>query len=276
MSSSASAEDVVLKGSVTDVFGHRIVMQSETKKYLVNIGPKLDEIGALKSGDVVSVEGDLTKSGEVRAMNMTLADGRKVVVVNDRQSWKEWLLGYNKDDDRTFTAADAKKLATDKGYVLQGEPVADKKHFTATATKDGKTLEIALHRDGRIDEEPVFTAVEAKKLATDKGYTLQGEPVAEKKHFTANATKGGKSYELDLHRDGKIEEKTAFSMDDAKKEIVAKGYDLIGEPQKMKEHYEALARKSSEYFEIHAHRDGVVKEARKIDKTDPKWGAQIP
>ncbi len=222
MSSQASAEDVVLKGAVTDVFGHRIVMQSDSKKYLVNIGPKLEEIGALKSGDVVSVDGDLTPGGEVRAFNVVLADGRKVTVVKDKKTWREWLLGEDKDD---------------------------------TA---------------------MFTAVEAKKLAADKGYSLQGEPVAEKNHFTAKATKDGKSYELDMHRDGSVVEKVAFSIDDAKKAIIAKGYEVIGEPQRFKEHYEALTRKSSEYFEVHAHRDGEVKEARKLDKTDPKWGAQIP
>lgn len=222
MSHPASAEDVVLKGAVTDVFGHRIVMQSENKKFLVNIGPKLEEIGALKAGDAVSVEGDLTRSGEVRAQTVTLADGRKVVVGKDKQTWKEWLLGEDSDDGKMFTAAEAKKLAVEKGYALTSEPVAEKKHFVAKATKDGK------------------------------------------------------AYDLDLHRDGRIEEKTAFGIEDAKKEIVAKGYDIIGEPQKIKQHYEALARKSSQYFEVHAHRDGEVKEARKIDKTDPKWGAQIP
>ena len=276
MSSYASAEDVVLKGAVTDVFGHRIVMQSDSKKYLVNIGPKLEEIGALKAGDVVSVDGDLTPGGEVRAFNVVLADGRKVAVVKDKKTWREWLLGEDKDDTAMFTAVEAKKLAADKGYTLQGEPVAEKKHFTAVASKGGKTFDIALHRDGQIDEAAMFSVVEAKKLAADKGYSLQGEPIAEKNHFTAKATKDGKSYELDLHRDGSVVEKVAFGIDDAKKAIIAKGYEVIGEPQRFKEHYEALTRKSSEYFEVHAHRDGEVKEARKLDKTDSKWGAQIP
>ena len=93
------------------------------------------------------------------------------------------------------------------------------------------------------------------------------------------ATKDGQSYDIALNRDGTINEMPVFSMDDAKKNILAKGYELVGEPQKVSHHFEALGRKNTEYFEVHAHRDGAVKEARKLDKTDktdPKWGAQIP
>lgn len=218
----ASAEDVVLKGAVSDVFGHRVVMQSDAKKFLVNFGPKIAELGSIKAGDVLAVEGDLRRNGEVRAINVTLADGKKVEVAKDKTTWKEWLLGEDDGGDKTFTADDAKKLATDKGYALQGDVTADKKHFVARATKDGKTFDVEMHRDGTINEM------------------------------------------------------AAFSMDDAKKTILAKGYELVGEPQKVSQHFEALGRKNAEYFEVHAHRDGAVKEARKLDKTDPKWGAQIP
>lgn len=272
----ANAEDVDIKGSVGDVFGHRVVLDADSKKYLVNLGPKISELGTVKSGDKLSVKGDLTKSGEVRAYTITLADGKELDVAKDKKSWREWLLGEDSGKHATFTADDAKKLASDKGYTLQGEPVAEKKHFKAKATKDGKSFDIDLHRDGKIIAETAFGVEDAKKLAKDKGYTLTGEPVAEKKHFAAKATKDGKSYDLDLHRDGTIKEEVAFNADDAKRAIMAKGYDVIGEPQRIKKHYEALTRKSSEYFEVHANRDGAIKEARKVEKTDPKWGAQIP
>lgn len=218
----ASAEEVIIKGPVSDVFGHRVVVQSDAKKFLVNLGPKISELGSIKSGDTLAVEGDLTKSGEVRAYNVTLADGKKLEVSKDTKTWREWLLGEDDSKHKTFTVDDAKKLATGKGYTLQGDPVAEKKHFTAKATKDGK------------------------------------------------------SYELDLHRDGTIKQEIAFNADDAKRAIMAKGYEVVGEPQRIHKHYEALTRKSSEYFEVHANRDGAIKEARKVDKTDPKWGAQIP
>lgn len=217
----AYAEDVLIKGTVTDVFGDRAVIDAGTKKHLVNFGPKVKEV-ALKSGDSIEVDGDLKKSGEVRAHIVTLADGRKVEVGKDKKTWTEWLLGDDKDDGKPFTVTDAKKVASDKGYVLTGEPVSEKKHFVAAATKDGKTVEI------------------------------------------------------DIHRDGEIKEHMAFTADDAKKAAIAKGYDVIGTPDAVKKHFEMLGRKEGRYFEVHAHRDGEVKEARVVEKSDPKWGAQIP
>lgn len=217
----ALAEDVKFKGTVTDVFGDRAVIDAGSKKHLVNFGPKGREV-AIKSGDAIEVDGDLKKSGEVRAHIVTLADGRKIEVGKDKKTWTEWLLGDDKDDDKPFTAADASNVAKDKGYTLTGEPVGEKKHFVATAVKDAKTVEI------------------------------------------------------DIHRDGEIKEKAAFNIEDAKKAAVAKGYDVTGEPQRVKQHYIMLGRKDGKYFELHAHHDGALKEERVVVKSDPKWGAQIP
>lgn len=220
MMTSARAEDVVLKGSVTDIFGHRAVVQTDQKKYLVNFGPKSADVATLKSGDAISVTGNLNKSGEVRVHDVTLADGKVVAIGKDKKTWKEWLLGED-DDDTPFTAADAKKVAKDDGYALQGEPVGEKKHFVASATKDGKPFDVEIHRDGTVKAAAPFAAADAKKA------------------------------------------------------IAAEGYDVIGEPSPVKKHFEALARKDAVFFEVHAHRDGEVKEARKVDKSDPRWGAQI-
>lgn len=271
----ASAEDIVIKGPISDVFGHRVVVQSDAKKFLVNLGPKIDELAAVKSGDTIAVEGDLTKSGEVRAYNVTLADGKKLEVSKDKKTWRQWLLGEDSTKRQVFTVADAKKLAADKGYTLLGEPAAKKKHFTAKATKDGKSFDIALHRDGTIKEAVGFNVADAKKLATDKGYTLQGEPVAKKKHFTAKATKDGKTFDLDLHRNGTVKEAAVFGPTEAKANITGQGFELIGDVVGVKKHYEALGKKGSDFYELHAMRDGAVKQARKVDKSDPKWGSKI-
>ena len=220
--SAATAEDVAFKGTVTDVFGHRVVVDAEGKKYLVNIGPKATEAGSLKAGDKLEVDGDLKNSGEVRAHNLTLGDGRKVTVSKDKKSWREWLMGDEAGAKKPFTVADARKAASDKGYTLTADPIADKKHFVGTATKDGKAVEIHIHRNGD------------------------------------------------------IKERMTFSADDAKKAAAAKGYDVTGDPQRIRGHYEMLARKDGQYFELHARRNGNIKEARKLEKSDPRWGAQIP
>ena len=275
MSAPAHAEDVVINGSVTEIFGHHAIVSTDQKKYLVNFGPRVSDQGIVKTGDTVSVTGDLKKNGQVRAHMLTLADGRVVEVAKDKKTWTEWLIGEDADDNKPFTAADAKKLATDKGFTLTSELIAEKRHFVAIGTKDGKTYEIALHRDGNVETETAFTAADAKKLAADKGYTLTGEPVAEKRHFMGTATKDGKTFELALHRDGTVKEAMSLNSVQAKKAMMDKGYDVIGEPEPAKKHFEALASKNAEFFEVHAHRDGSVEETRKVDKTDPRWGSKI-
>lgn len=219
----AVAEDVSFKGKVSDLFGDRVVIQTaDQTKYLVNIGPKAKEVGALKAGDDVTVEGDLKKSGEVRPHKLTLADGKTIDVPKDRKSWRNWFFGDEGKAKKNLTAADARKIATDKGFVVSSEPVSVKKHYEMTATKDGKT------------------------------------------------------YDLRVQRNGSVKETVAFLADDAKKAISAEGYEVIGEPMRISRHYEALARKNNVYYEVHVRANGKVREARKVDKNDARWGAQIP
>lgn len=217
----AHAEDVVFSGDVTDVFGDRIVVRADDKKYLVNLGPKSKEVGVLSAGTKVNVDGDLKKSGEVRAHKITLADGRVVEVGKDKKSWMEWLTGDD-DDGRPFTATDAKAAAFKAGYTVSGDPVGEKKHFVAEGTKDGKT------------------------------------------------------FDLKIERDGDVEAREPFKPDDAKAAIVKDGYEVVVGPDPVKEHFEALARKDGKYFEVHTHRDGDVKEVRSVEKGDARFGAQIP
>ncbi len=218
----AIAEDVRFKGPIVDIFGERIVVQANTIKYLVNLGPRGDEVATLKIGDTVELIGEKKRSGEVRARSVVVGDGRTITIAKDRKTWRQWFLGEDKSPTKPFTVVDARTLAISKGYVVSDDPVANKKHFISRATKDGVTYDLVLHRDGRIDTQK------------------------------------------------------AFLMADAKTQIAAKGYDVIGEPTLVKKHFEALALRGSEYFEVHAHRDGRIVEARKIVKTDPRWGAQLP
>lgn len=79
-----------------------------------------------------------------------------------------------------------------------------KRHFRVMASKDGKNYELQVHRDGRVEERVAFGATEARKLAADKGYQLKGDAEPVRRHYRAAAMKDGKSYEIDLYRDGRI------------------------------------------------------------------------
>lgn len=268
----AVAVPATVTGTVTDTFGSRFVLETDTGKLLVDIGPKGTEKLIVKRGEKIQIEGDKVDN-QLRARRVTMADGSAFVVDKRGRTWREWLLGKTAEPAGPFGPAQATKIATDKGYLVSGEPVAKKKHFEVMAAKDGKTYELKVHRNGKIDQETVFRAAEARKLATDKGYEVTTDPVPMKKHFRVAAMKGGKAFDIDLHRDGRIVEKAAFRPVDAQALVAAKGYAPVGDPRKTNEHFEVLAKKDGKFFEVHAHRDGRVVQARAVDASDPKWSA---
>lgn len=270
----ALAVPATISGTVTDTFGSRFVIQTETGKVLVDLGSKGTEKVAVKRGDKIQIEGD-REDDQLRARRVTMSDGKAFVIDKRGRSWTEWLLGKSPQPATTFSAAQATKVATDKGYQVSGEPVAKKKHYALMATKDGKSYELDIHVDGRIDEKAAFTATDARKLAKDKGYELNADPVPVKKHFRAAATKSGTPVEIDLHRDGRIVETTAFGPADAQRLGAAQGYELVGEPRPVDRHFELLGKKDGKYFELHAHRDGRIVRARPVEAGDPKWGTVI-
>jgi hypothetical protein len=274
-STAAFAEPVKMFGTVGDVFGHRFVMETETGRVLVDIGPKGADKVAIKRGEKVEIEGD-RKESEIRARRVTLADGHAYEVSKPGATWREWLTGMRPPESPgAFGSVEARNVATEKGYQVSGEPVATKKHFTVMATKDGKNYELQVHRNGRIEERQAFSEAEAKKLASDNGYQLTSDPVATKRHFRATATKGGKPYEIDLHRDGKIVEQLAFGPAEANKLVTEKGYELVGELRPVDKHFELLGKMDGRFYELHVHRNGKLVRARMVDATDPKWGSMV-
>lgn len=270
----AMAEPAKITGKVGDVFGRRVVIETASGKTLVNLGPRAREQVALKSGDQITVEGDLRRGDEMIAKRVTLSDGR-MLDVNRKKTWYEWLTGKAPAAAAAFGPDEARKIATAKGYTITAGPTPQKAHFTASATKDGKSYEIDIHRDGRVVADTVFDADAARKTLAAKGYTASGELTRKDKHFTVVASKDGKSFDVDVHRDGNVVAKPTFRLDDAAKLIKEKGYDVVGSLEAVKEHFEALARKDGKYFEVHAHRDQSVKAVRTVDKTDPRWGAKV-
>lgn len=140
-----------INGTVTDVFGHRYVVDDGSKKYLVHIGPKGSEKVALKSGDKVVVDGDMTDGGELKAKKLAVG-GAPAVELRDSDGWWDKLTG-NDDDDKPFGPEEAKAIVTKAGYEVVGEPRREKKHFEVLAKKDGKFFEVHAHRNGKVKHE---------------------------------------------------------------------------------------------------------------------------
>lgn len=205
-SSSAVAADLDLSGTITDVFGHHVVVDTGGKRHLVHIGPRIGEVGPLAPGQKLNLRGELKKSGEVRAYTILRPDGSRFEVGKDKQTWIDWLMGDDKDDDSPFTVEDARAIARDKGYVLDGEPTQEKKHFVASATKDGKSIEIDIHRDGTVKEQRPFTLDDARRYIAEKKVEIVGELKAVKRHVEAIIRRDGKDVPVHIHRDGEISE----------------------------------------------------------------------
>lgn len=203
---------------------------------------------------------------------MTLADGHAYTVDKPGKSWREWLTGKRTQlSQAPFEPAQARKIAADKGYQVSGEPVAMRRHFKVMAAKDGKNLELQVHRDGRIETRPAFGVAEAKKLAADKGYQTTAEPVPTRQHFSVTATKDGKPYEVELHRNGRVVARPPFGVTEAKQLVSTSGYELVGEIRPVDEHFELLGKKDGTLYELHAHVDGKLVRARPVQPGDLRW-----
>jgi hypothetical protein len=274
LAGTALADPARIAGTVTDIFGHRFVVETPDGKVLVDVGPKGAEKFVVKRGDKIEIEGDRNPD-ELRARRVTLADGHAYEVDKPGKSWREWLTGKRPPQPGTSSAEDAKRIATEKGYQVTGDPVATKKHFKVMASKDGRNYELQVHGDGRIEQRPAFGAAEAKRLAADKGYQLTTDPVPVKEHFQVTATKDGKRYEVDVHRDGNIVARSPFGPEEANKLVTDKGYEIVGELRPVDRHFELLGKKDGKFYELHAHRDDRLVRARLVDATDPKWGQLV-
>lgn len=66
-----------VKGEVTDVFGNKFVLQDDSGRALVDLGPRGEDRPVVAKGDTVSVQGRFDR-GIVRAQVLTRADGTSV------------------------------------------------------------------------------------------------------------------------------------------------------------------------------------------------------
>jgi hypothetical protein len=145
----AAAEQIKLNGTVTDVFGQRYVVEDGSKKSLVDIGPKGNELVSIKSGDKVVIEGELTDAGEVHALSVAVADKPAIELPGRNSLWQR-LTGVEPKDKIDLTPQTAREMVTQAGYEVVGEPRPQKKHFEVLAMKGGHYYEVHAHRDGEL------------------------------------------------------------------------------------------------------------------------------
>ncbi len=275
MATSALAEQAKISGTITDIYGPRFVLETGSGRVLVEMSPRGMDKVKLKTGEKIDVEGERMQN-QLRAQRVTLADGHAYTTGKKQRTWREFVTGKPEPDRNVaFMAADASKIATAGGYAVRGEPKADGRQFMVMGTKDGKDYELNVRKDGRIQARPSFGVAEATKVATDKGYKLTSTPKAVGPMYRVDGTKDGKPMVLIIERDGKIGEMAPFAAADVVKLVKDGGFELVGEPKPVDEHFEALGKKDGKFYELIAKRDAKITQGRLVDATDPRWGSMV-
>ena len=157
----AMAEQITVTGTVTDTFGHRYVVDDGAKKSLIDIGPKGRDAIAIKTGDKLTVEGEMVDSGEIRAARVAVGS-QAAVDLPEARSWWQKLTGAGKDDGTPFGPVEAKAEVTKAGYEIIGEPKPEKKHFEILGKKDGKFYELHAHKGGDVKNIRTVDATDPK------------------------------------------------------------------------------------------------------------------
>jgi hypothetical protein len=153
MAGSAMAAKVTVTGNVTDVFGHRYVVDEGGKKSLVDIGPKGRDAVTINSGDKVSVEGELTDAGEVRAASVAVGD-KPAVELPEARTWWEKLTGAEPKDKVDLTPDAAKVMVQKAGYEVIGEPRPEEEAFRSARQEGRQILRSTRPRRRRSEGHP--------------------------------------------------------------------------------------------------------------------------
>jgi hypothetical protein len=139
-------ESVKTSGTVTDVFGHRFVVQTPSGKVLADIGPTAAETITPKQHDKVELEGE-QKPTEIKVHRIAIGGGKMRETHHHGPKHDK----HHGHHDESFGPKEAAAMARAAGYELIGDPQPHKKHFEAVTTKGGRTFDIHVHRDGRVD-----------------------------------------------------------------------------------------------------------------------------
>jgi hypothetical protein len=137
-------EPVKASGTVTDVFGHRFVVHTPNGKVLADIGPKATI--KLSQHERVEIEGE-QKPTEIKVKRIAIGGGEMHETHHGGPKREK----HHGRADESFGPAEAAAMAQAEGYELIGDARPHKKHFELLAAKNGRTFDIHVHRDGRVE-----------------------------------------------------------------------------------------------------------------------------
>lgn len=131
-------------GTIRDVFGHRFVLATEDGPVLADVGPHAPEAVRLICGAKVKIAGEPTPS-EIKVRLFQSGSGETIEIPHHSNN------GHSGDEDSN--AEVAMKAALDAGYVVQGEPKRQSRHFELQAIRGGQRYELHIMSNGDIRKE---------------------------------------------------------------------------------------------------------------------------
>jgi hypothetical protein len=131
-----------ISGTVTAVFAHRFVVESNGAKHLADIGPEAVKLVDLKEGDKVTVTGE-QKPSEIKVTEIVKAGG-KPIRIEHKKHGHEGAHAY-RDPSAAIEAV------TKHGFKVIAEPRRKPKHFEILGrSAKGEVLEFHVELDGDI------------------------------------------------------------------------------------------------------------------------------
>lgn len=133
-----------VSGTVTAVFAHRFVIESEDAKHLADIGPEAVNLVGLKEGDKVAVTGE-QKPSEIKVTEIVKAGGKPIRIEHKKKKH---------DHDEPHAHQDPKaaiEAVTREGFKVIAEPRRKPKHFEILGrSAKGEAIEFHVELDGAI------------------------------------------------------------------------------------------------------------------------------
>lgn len=161
---SLDGRGVTIQGTVTDVFGNRVILQDATGRALVDLGPPHGGIQAVKPGDRLTVTGEPRESG-FRARQLTREDGSTVTIERGPPPRAERRGGPRAEGPRhgpraepASTAPSLEQQVRDRlvaaGYTRIGEFERKPRHFEVSARNpSGERVELHVDLAGEVYKE---------------------------------------------------------------------------------------------------------------------------
>lgn len=135
-------DQTTIVGEVTDIFAHRCIIETGTRKFLVDLGPDGADQARLMAGECVTLTGEMTPS-EMKVRRVARAGAPSIEIDRRGKPHRGWR--DPADPDAAVRTAEA------NGFTVLGRPRRRPRHFEVLGRDAaGDLLELHVELDGTL------------------------------------------------------------------------------------------------------------------------------